>query len=405
MKYDNGLTSVLRSDENSLAASAAVYVKAGSVNEKPEQAGLSHFLEHLMFKGSENYPGDEFSRRVENMGGYINAATSTEYTMYYIDVQKDGVEEAVKMLADTMKNPLFPEDEINRERKVVIEEIQRFFDNPFAVLYDTYSENLYRESALKNSVIGNEKVISSVPRNEIYNYYSTHYIPQNMTVVVCGNFDEKKISSLIGETFGKFEQKPLPQEPVLLEPAHEGKEIVKKGKVEVGYMLFGFLGPDASSDDIFAADLAGHVLGGGKSSRLYRTLKEEKQLVYSIDSSFQTMRGTGALYVSAVFDPANYEEIKKEIHAQIQNIVDNGITEEELNRAKLAMKTAWSFSFEKPFNIGYAYGMWQLMGRPEVAEQYLSKMDSLNVSDAQEFFKKYYSKDNVTSAALLPEEK
>ncbi|MCL2144327.1 MAG: insulinase family protein [Endomicrobia bacterium] len=402
VEYDNGLTAILKSDKNSLAASVAVYVRVGAVDEKPEQAGLSHFLEHLMFKGSKNYPGDELSRRVENMGGYINAATSNEYTMYYIDVQKDGVEEAVKMLADTMQNPLLPSDDIDRERKVVIEEIQRYFDNPYAALYETFSKNLYEKSALKNSVIGTEKVISSVSRDEIYGYYSDHYIAQKMSVVVCGNFDEQKVAKLIDETFGKFESKRIPEEPQLLEDVRAGKEIVKKSKVEIGYMFFGFLGPDASSDDIFAADLAMHVLGGGKSSRLYRVLKEEKQLVYSIGSSFQSMKGTGAVYVSAVFDPANYEKIKEEINAQIQNMIDSGISGEEIERAKISMKSSWSFSFEKPFNIGYVYGIWQLMGRPEIAREYLSKMNALKASDAQEFLKKYYGKEKVTYAALLP---
>ena len=404
VKYDNGLTSILRSDKNSLAASVAVYVKTGAVNEKPHQAGLSHFLEHLMFKGSKNYPGDELSRRVENMGGYINAATGNEYTFYYIDVQKDGVEEALKMLADTMQNPLFPEDDINRERKVVIEEIQRHSDNPFSLLEEIFCNNLYKESALKNSVIGTEKIIAAVSRDEIYAYYSAHYIPQKMTVVVCGNFDEEKIETLINDTFGKFEQKPLPAEPLLIEPFHAGTHTVNKGKVEVGYMFFGFPGPDASSDDIFAADLAAHVLGGGKSSRLYRVLKEEKQLVYSIAASFQNMRGTGAVYISAVFDPANYEEIKKEIDFQIRRMLDEGISEEELRRAKLSLKTSWSFSFEKPFNIGYAFASWHLMGRPEVAERYLSKMEALKASHAGDFLRKYYSKDAVSSAALLPED-
>ncbi|MCL1972654.1 MAG: insulinase family protein [Endomicrobia bacterium] len=405
VKYDNGLTSIFRNDKNSMAASVAVYVRVGAVDEKPEQAGLSHFLEHLMFKGSKNYPGDELSRRVENMGGYINAATSSEYTMYYIDVQRDGVEEAVKMLADTMQNPLFPADDVDRERKVVIEEIQRYFDNPHAVLGEIFSANLYRQSALRNSVIGNEKVISSIPRDEIYNYFRTHYIPQKMTVVVSGNFDKSAIEKLVAKTFGNFEVRPSPQEPLLFEEAQPGEAIVKKGKVEVGYMFFGFLGPDASSDDIFAADLAMHALGGGKSSRLYRVLKEEKQLVYSIGSSFQTMKGTGAVFISAVFDPANYEKVKDEINVQIQNMLDNGISEEELERANVSMRTAWSFSFEKPFNIGYAYGIWQLMGRPEIAEQYLSKMNALKIIDAQNFLKKYYSRENVVSAALLPEEK
>ena len=403
VKYDNGLVTILKSDKNTLAASVAVYVRAGSVDENPEQAGLSHFLEHLMFKGSKNYPGDELSRKVENMGGYINAATSKEYTMYYIDIQKDGVEEAVKMLADTMQNPLFPQDEIDRERKVVIEEIQRHSDNPVSILYETFFETIYEKSALKNSIIGNAKVISSVSREEIYSYYARHYVPGKMTVVISGNFDEDKIRKTAAETFGKFEPKVLPEEPDMLENVHKAKETVKKDKVETGYAIFGFLGPDMNSDDIFCSDIAYEILGGGKSSRLYRVLKEEKHLVYSIGASFMTVKGTGALFITAVFDPKNYEEIKKEINIQIQNIVSGGVSEDELRRAKLSIKTDWSFTFEKPFDIGFVYGYWQLMGKPEAVEEYITKTAKLTIEDVRGFFKKYYAEDKVTVTALLPE--
>ncbi|MDR1941742.1 MAG: insulinase family protein [Endomicrobium sp.] len=404
VNYENGLRSILINDKNSLVSSVYVFVRAGAIDEKPSQAGLSHFLEHLMFKGSKNYPGDELSRKVENMGGYINAMTSNEYTAYYINVQKDGAGQAVKMLADTMQNPLFPKDDIDRERKVVIEEIQRHFDNPMSVLDEKFMENIYPTSALKNSVIGTSDIIANVSRDEIYAYYSAHYVPEKMVVVVAGNFDEGEVSSLISETFGKFEKKAPPADPKVREDLSGAKDITDKGNVEIGYLFSGFLGPVIESDDIFTADLAACILGGGKSSRLYRILKEEKQLVVSIGSSFMTCTGNGILYISSAFDPKNLDAIKEEIIKQIDDIVQNGVNPDELARAKLSMKTNWSFAFEKPSDIGYFYGYWNLMKRPEAVEEYMKKIQSLTTQDVRDFFVKYYSRGKIVNAALLPKD-
>lgn len=405
VKHDNGLTSVLIHDNNSLAASVNVYVRTGSIDEKSTQAGLSHFLEHLMFKGSKNYTGDELSRRVENMGGYINAATSKEYTVYYINIQKDGVEETIKMLADVMEHPLFPQEEIDKERKVVIEEIQRYSDNPVSVLYENFFKNIYTESAFKNSVIGTADVIANVSRDEIYEYYSTNYVPEKMVVVVAGNFDKKRVSKLINETFGKIPKKEVPAEPVIIENIYKSTDIVIKKDVEVGYLVLGFLGPDMKNDDIFTADLAMAILGGPKSSRLYKTLKEDKNLVYSVGSDFMTVKGTGVGYVMAVFDPKNLEAAKLEIKEQIRIIIENGVTQEELDRAKLAAKTSWNFSHEKPSDIAYNTGYWTVMGRGNISTDYLSKIEKISTKDIVDFFIKYYNQEKITSMALLPKGK
>jgi zinc protease len=401
VKYDNGIKVISLPDKDSLVASVNVFVDTGSVDEKPSQAGISHFIEHLIFKGSKNYPGDLFSRNVENMGGYLNAATSKEYTIYYVDIQKDGVEETVKMLADAMKNPLFPQEEIDRERKVVIEEIQRHLDNPTSRLYEKFFEIMYSQSALKNSVIGTREVIAGVSRDEIYEYFSGHYVPENMTVIISGNFDEKKIKELVEGSFAKFEKKQSPPKPNLKEKPRQGKDITLKDNVEVSYMIGGFLGPDIDSQDIFAADLAMTVLGGGKSSRLNRSLKEE-QLVYLISSSFYGSKGTGLFYIAAVFDAKNLEKVKSEIHKQIEKIIQEGISQEELNRAKAIIKTDWAFSHETPSAIAQNAGYWALAGRPEIAREYMSLISKVSAADIQNVLKKYYSKKNYSSAALIP---
>jgi predicted Zn-dependent peptidase len=255
VKHNNGLTSILINDKNSLVAAVIVFVRVGSVDEKSSQSGLSHFLEHLMFKGSKNYSGDLMVRNVEKMGGDMNAATSKEFTMYYVSAQKNGVEESIKMLADVMRNPLFPQDEIDIEKKVVIEEIRKHSDNPESLLYEKFYETIYNESALRNIIIGNSQVIANISREEIYNYYKAHYVPEKMVVVVSGNFNEPKVKKLIHETFGKFEKQPAPADPLLTENMRDGIDVVEYGKVEVGYMLTGFLGPGINEEDIYIVDL------------------------------------------------------------------------------------------------------------------------------------------------------
>jgi predicted Zn-dependent peptidase len=402
VKYENGLTSVLINNKNSLTTTVIVFVRVGSVDEKPSQSGLSHFLEHLMFKGSKNYIGDLMNRNVENMGGYINAATAKEFTMYYINIQKDGLKESIKMLSDSMQNPLFPQDEIDRERKVVIEEIQRHSDNPVAVIHEKFYETLYVESALKNSIIGIPQVVAKVSREEIYDYYKAHYIPAKMTVVVSGNFDETSVEKLISETFGKFKEQSTSPDPMFFEKVHDGKDVIEHGKVEMGYMLTGFLGPTINEKDIYTADTAVNILGGGKSSRLYKAVYEKKHLVYSIASCFTTEKGTGNICIMSVFDSKNLKKIKDEIRKQIENIIDGSIAEEELNRAKLSIKTSWNFSLETPFDIADNIGYWYLMGIPEFVTKYIKNIESMTVDDIVGFFKKYYSSATVSNIALLP---
>ncbi|MDR1663117.1 MAG: insulinase family protein [Endomicrobium sp.] len=402
MRYNNGLTSILINNENSLTASAIVFVKVGSVDEKTSQAGLSHFVEHLMFKGSKNYPGDCFSKNIENFGGEINAATSKEFTMYYINVQKDFVEKSLKILADIIQNPLFLKDEIDKERKVIIEEIQRHFDNPGSVLYEKFYEAIYKTSALKNSVIGTSDVINNISSEEIYEYYKMHYVPEKMLVVVSGSFDKEKIKKVICNTFAKFRKQKVPNEPLLKEKIWDGKNIIKYGKVEVGYMLSGFLVSDIDDEDLYVADLATDILGGGKSSRLYKFLYEKEHLVYAIDASFSVEKGGGNVCIASVFEPKNVKEIKKEIENRIEDVITNGISEEELNRSKLLLKTDWQFSNETPYDIADKFGYWNLMGNAEFIYNYLRKLYSFTNKDVVKFFKKYYSKNAISHIALLP---
>lgn len=403
MKHPNGLTSILLHNKNDLCASIVVFIRVGSIDETPSQSGLSHFLEHLIFKGSKNYPGDLMSRNVENMGGEINAATSKEFTMYYISIQKDSVEESIKMLADAIANPLFPPDEVDVERKVVIEEIQRHLDTPTSILYENFYETIYTKSALKNSVIGQVDIIANISYKEILDYYKAYYVPSKMTIVVSGDFNKIKVETVIEETFGRLNIQSVPKDPSCLEEVCAGKDIIERKKIEVGHMISGFLGPSINGDEMYIADLTANILGDGKTSRLYKTLYYDKRLVYGIDCYFTAHKGTGNISVISIFDAKNSESIKAEIQKQIESIISDGITQEELDRAKLAKKTSWSFSLETTLDIAETYGYWHLIGKQKFVDEYLEKIEAIKVDDIKFFLKKFYSSKTFFNVALLPE--
>ncbi|MDR0956559.1 MAG: insulinase family protein [Endomicrobium sp.] len=403
MKYKNGLTSVLINDKNSLTASIVVFVRVGAVDEKSSQAGLSHFIEHLIFKGSKKYPKGTLDKSVERMGGYINAFTCEEFTLYRVDIQKDGIEESVKILADSIKNPLFMQSEIDMEKNVVIEEIQRHYDNPISILYEKFNKVIYKESAMRNSIIGTRRVITNISKEEICDYHKTHYISDKMIVVITGDFDKQKVKIVVDEFFGSFEKQIIPPDPLFVEKIHSGIDIIDFGKVELGYMFMGFLGPDISSEDIFAAELTANILGGGKSSKLYRVLYEEKHIVHSICSYFVTGKGTGCVFVYTIFKPENLNEIKNEIKKQIENIIAGNIKQEDLNRAKLAIITNWKFSFEISYDISYKYGYYYLMNRSEIIKEYVNKIENSTIEDVVKFLTKYYCATTLSSVVLLPE--
>lgn len=403
MKFDNGLTAVIKKDASVPIVSVNVWVKTGSVNETTEQAGLSHFIEHLLFKGSKNYPGNIITENVEKMGGLINAATSKEYTCFYIDIQKDGYIEAIKMLSDIVTNPLFPEEEIASERKVVIEEIQRHKDNPQSQLFEHFMTTMYKESAYKNSVIGSADVVGNIPRDEIIKYFKQNYLPSKMVISVVGDINVKDTIKTIKNTLGKNDNvNGNYVKPNLLESYGQGCELIIKDNIAHCYMIAGFLGPDISSKDIYTADVALNVLGAGKSSRLNKTLKEDKQLVYSISASYMTLAGTGVSCISAVFDKAKYDEIKDCLIYELDKYAQEGPSEEELKKIKINIKSDWLFGLQTFNEQAGQLGYWKMYDRVDVFENYLKNIEKVTVQDVKDFMKKYYSKEKLSKAVIFP---
>ena len=202
-KLENGHTFIIKPIHTNPIVTIDTWVKTGSINEDDKNNGIAHFLEHMFFKGSKNYQAGEFDRILESKGAVINAATSKDYTHFYITIPSKDFELALKMHEDMLLNPLFPRHELEKERKVVIEEISRGLDNPQNILYKNFNSGFYKTHPYRYDVIGKKEIIEKVTQEEMFDFYNKWYVPQNMTTVIVGDIDEKKIIDLLKSTFNK----------------------------------------------------------------------------------------------------------------------------------------------------------------------------------------------------------
>jgi zinc protease len=390
-KLDNGLTVILKRYVKLPIASVQLWVFVGSICETDKNNGISHFLEHLVFKGTQSYNMSEISKIAENYGGVINAGTSKDFTMYFIDIPKEGVKEAINILHELTFLATFPEEEVEKERKVVIEEIKRAEDNPENVLFENFNSLLFVETPYKYRILGKVENISSLQREEIVNYYKEWYSPENMVFTVVGDIDFGETEELVAALFGKYKpqvgRKPLPS---LLETLPESEnKLIKRHKVQHLYFLCGFLGPEVNSEEQYAGEVQAIILGKGRSSRLYRVLREEKKLVYYIDCGFYPQRGNSIFYIGGVCQERNFEKVLREIRLQLEEIKNGNVTQEELNKAKEMVKTSWYFNIETVHSQGNLLSWWTMFKNIDELKNYINNIENVSIDDLKRFVTKY----------------
>ncbi|MDR0822906.1 MAG: insulinase family protein [Endomicrobium sp.] len=402
VSYDNGLKAVFNPDKKTEVVSVFVYIRAGAIDEKqPNQSGLSHFLEHMMLKGSKNYPEGLFAS-IEQFGGEMNATTNKQFTNYFINAPKENVYEIIKMLADAMQNPLFPQETVDTERNVIIEELFLRRGWTGFKLAEALEDTIYKGSPMANNVGGTPAIIAKAVRQDLFDYYNKHYTPSNMTVSVAGNFNMRKAKKLVANTFGKFENRQSADEPKLNKKAAKKQNIIIRDNISAGLASFAFLGPDIRDDDFIEAEVASEVL----YLLLYRSLKVEFNLVNSLSTSFESGLGAGYFDITVSFDPKNYDEIKTEIERQLEYLLQNEISQDDLDRAKISIKTAKNFSEQVQHAIASNAGYNALMKRDDLIDMdlFLYKVEAVSTADIQDFLNKYYSKEKTVSVAMLPRE-
>ena len=422
-EQDNGHKIVLAHKEGDMV-NVSSWVKTGSINENDKNNGISHFLEHLMFKGTHKHKAGEFDKILEAKGAIVNAATWKDYTFYYVTLPKgDGDENfntAIELHADMMTDTVIPDYEMGepldvndktvtdkRERHVVIEEIRMRKDQPWTKVYNATNHAMYTSHPYKRDVIGTPEIISQVPQQEIMDYYRTFYSPKNVTTIVVGDFDSEKI---LNKVVNEFHWGERPEPPVRNiqpdKPVSEQVYVENEANINSSFMMFGFLGAPAKDlRNVIALEMLAIILGEGSSSRLYQNLIEnqEEQIFNVIDAENYTFRDGCNFFIQANFNPGFKEKAIELVKGEIEKVKEN-ITERELNKAKKKVKSRFACEVETVSDIGETIGYYMTVCDDlALTENYIPICESITADDLQEAAKKYLDLNHAVISVLRPQ--
>lgn len=402
-KLPNGQTLVIQEIKNNPIVTIDTWVKTGSINENDSNSGVAHFLEHLFFKGTKKHPVGEFDKILESKGAIVNAATSKDFTHYYITIPSEYFEEALELHADMLTDPQIPRKELEKERKVVLEEIAKDGNNPSKKVFENLNSLLYTHHPYKRKVIGSADVISTIRREEILEFFNKYYIPTNMTTLIIGNVDTAKtldtVSKYFNAEYKKFSSNNYKKE----HPLTSQRRNIEYVDTQTGYLMIGFRGANINENDTFALDVLAQILGGGKSSKLYKNIKEQKGIAFSIGASNASYRDDGVFYISSNFVPANAEKLEKAIFDEIKQIQKYGVTEEELLSAKKTIEQDTYYSRESTSDISTELGyIMTLSGNADLYKNYIPNIHKVTAKDVQTVAEKYLGVNKSAVSLVLP---
>jgi zinc protease len=282
----NGLTVIVQEDRSAPVASVQAWCATGSINEDQHLgAGLSHILEHMLFKGTKTQSANQIAQSIQNVGGYINAYTSFDRTVFWIDVPKDGVGTALEVLSDAMMNSTLPPEEYKKEQEVIRREFAMGMDDPDRMASLLLFGTAYQRHPYRFPVIGELEIYNQLTQEQVMQYYKTRYVPNNLTFVVVGDVDAEKVRQQLGDLFKSYPEKSLKPVFIPSEPPQLGRrEVHREFSTELTHLAMAWHIPEVTSPDVPALDLLSTILGDGRSSRLYRRIREEAGLAFGISS-------------------------------------------------------------------------------------------------------------------------
>ena len=403
-KLDNEQTVIIKQIKNNPIVTIDTWIKTGSINENDQNNGVSHFLEHLFFKGTKTRPPGEFDKILESKGAQTNAATSKDFTHYYVTIPSKYFDLAMDLHADMLLNPLIPRKELEKERKVVMEEIAKDANDPSEKVFDNLSDMLYTTHPYKRKVIGTNEIIGKISREDILNYYNTHYGPQNMITIIIGDVEPQHALDKVKEDF-----KTEPRKIVKNINKSEKPLITKLIKVDYqpvqgGYMLIGYRSTNALNDDSYALDVLATVLGDGRSSILYQAIKEQKQLADSIAANNSTYKEDGIFAINANYTPENVDKLQKAIFDEIAKVQKDGISAEQLKIAQNIIERDTYYSRESISNISSGIGYTTILtDNPKYYDEYLDNIKKVTASDVKRVACVYLDENKSAVSIVLPE--
>jgi zinc protease len=402
---ENGLTIIVREDHNAPVVSAQAWCAAGSIHEgKWLGAGLSHVLEHMLFKGTTTRPGSRIDQEVQEAGGYMNAYTSFDRTVYHIDVPNTGAVKAIDILCDIMQHATLPPDELAKELDVIRREMDMGQDDPGRRASRRLFEVAYTKSPYRYTIIGYLDIFNRIQPEDIRSYYTEKYAPNNVFFVVAGDIQNADVVAQIKTAYANMKSQAMPPFVLPLEPRQTGERvIIEEAAVELGHAHYAWHIPELRHADIPVLDVLAVLLGSGRSSRLHQQVRERQGVVHHIDAWTYSPGLPGLFGVSSVVDGDKFEAANAAILAEIERIKSLSVSADELQKAMKQFISA-TLSSRKTMegqaqNLG---GNWLAANDLNFSERYLAAIKRVTMNDVQRVTRAYLTTENRTLYALLP---
>ncbi len=334
------------------SATVSLWSNVGSKAENKKNNGISHFLEHMVFKGTKTRTAFEISEEIESKGGYLNAWTSKEKTTFYAKVLKNDVAIAIDILFDMIQNSIFDKAELEKEKGVIVEEIKMYLDNPQDLAYNLYEKLIYQDNSLGMPIIGNEHNIKNFKSEDFLYHITQHYTTSNLVFVISGNFNEQDVLdrvSLLSEKFNTTNNLIKDQISNSSPLFYSKSETLIKKDIEQTNLIYGVNGYSYMNDDYYKMSIANAILGGGMSCRFFTEIREKRGLAYSIDSFLNSYKECGSFAVQVGCNKSNIDTVVSLIQQEIHK-ASLDITEKELNKAKNQLKSSILMSLESTYS-------------------------------------------------------
>lgn len=394
----NGLRLVMENIPSVRSISIGIWIGTGSRHETDQNNGISHFIEHMMFKGTNRRSAKDIAEAFDSIGGHLNAFTSKEYTCYYAKVLDQHLPIAFDVLADMYFHSAFEDKELEKEKNVVLEELKMYEDTPDDMVHDMIASATYYNQPLGYTILGAEHVLQELRADQLRVYLQTYYTPQNTVIAVAGNIDESETIKLAEHYFGHFQS--TEKTNTLTKPHVTYEHLIRKKETEQAHFCLGFEGMPVGSPSIYALILLNNVLGGSMSSRLFQEVREERGLAYSVYSYHTAFTDTGSLHLYAGTAPHQLEQVYDVCLELLLHLAEHGITDKELKKGKDQLKGNLMLSLESTNSRMSRIGKNELLlGRHVTLDEMITKIDALTLDEVNVLARKIFGQKH--SFALI----
>ncbi len=386
------------------SATALVMVGAGSRYETRKNNGISHFLEHMAFKGTEKRPSAmDISSLIDGIGGEFNAFTGKEYTGYYVKAAKSNVETTVDVLSDMLQRSKLDPTEIEKEKGVIVEEINLYEDMPMRKIGDIYERLLYGDTPMGWDIAGEKDIIRSITREDFLSYMGQFYSPHNMTVVIAGGIEPEAMREMAEKYFGEMKKFETKKAQSVKEAQEKPAVLIKEKKTEQIHVALGVRGASVQSPDKYELEVLASILGGGMSSRLFSEVREKRGLAYYVRSSSDEYKDTGSLVSTAGIDPKRVKEAVEVMMAEYQKVKEGklGVTKKELTKAKEYIKGHLVLELEDSRAVSTFYAHQELIEDELLnPDEVLKRVDAVTIEQVEAVGKKYFVNQGLNLALI-----